>query len=305
MDSNLRVTCEVLTCCGTIMDCKSNFEAEDSSTSKKAAWITGIWRYLLWAVGLFNMVMDGIFIYKLWTTPGINKNYAYLMLSVTIASLLSEYVIFSPIINKLTANIRHWKDRTELLFFCSFAALISFWLEDLTTIYLYFRVDGVYDTEDLADVINLFSSVAAGLISGASMVLTACITFASVYGAFNENDSCFNRCCNCCRCVDTCTKMLDGPLGIVAIITIIGTAYGGYVAVKAIYLKDEVADGDEAPITDIFLGMMLAVSTLYLISFGTIRWKHSQLTNEEFRAKRDAWEEEMCEPHQSEVMERK
>jgi CO dehydrogenase/acetyl-CoA synthase alpha subunit len=79
----------------------------------------------------------------------------------------------------------------------------------------------VYDTEDFADVINLFSSAAAGVISGASMVLKACITFASAYGAFNKNESCFNRCCNCCRCVDTCTKMLDGPLGIVAIITIV------------------------------------------------------------------------------------
>jgi hypothetical protein len=55
------------------------------------------------------------------------------------------------------------------------------------------------------------------------------------------------------------------------------TVYGGYVAVKAIYLKEEATDSDEAPITDIFLGMMLVVSTLTYF----LPWKYSQLTNEE------------------------
>jgi hypothetical protein len=120
------------------MDCKANFEAEDCQENKKAAWISGVWRYILWFVGFINMILDIVFIHKLWTTPGIENKYAHLMLGVTIASLLCEYVIFGPLINKLTANIRHWKDRIEMLFFVSFAGLMSFWLEDMTTIYLYF-----------------------------------------------------------------------------------------------------------------------------------------------------------------------
>jgi hypothetical protein len=76
-----------------------------------------------------------------------------------------------------------------------------------------------------------------------------------------------------------------------------------YVAVKAIYLKEEVSESTEPPITDIFLVIMLLLSSLFFLSFAAIRWKYSRYTNEEFRAKRDEWEAENMGPQQPEEME--
>lgn len=218
------------------MDCKDNFEAKDNN--KTAAWITGIWRFLFWLVSVFNTVMDGFFIHKLFTAPDVdNRNhYAYLMLVVTITSFVSEHFAFSPIINTMIKNIENWKGRITLLTVCCISSTVSFWLEDFTTICLFFKIDGVYDTDNLADVINLFSSVAAGCINAASIIILNILYVAANIGALSAESNRFERCSLCKNCIledRWCNTTL--AFYIMLLLINIGTTY---VAIRGIYLKD-------------------------------------------------------------------
>jgi hypothetical protein len=180
MENNpiLNTVCASLTCCGCILDYKANFEGEPPSgddqqanEKQKFAWVLAIWRLVLVGVGLFNLAMDGIFIYSLWTDDTNDIIYAYYMLRASLLSLFSEYVIWGPIINEDIRLIRNWMDRLDVLGVCFLSALICFWIEDVSTIYLFFKVEGVFDRKSIADMMNLFASLAAGCLGLVSLLI--------------------------------------------------------------------------------------------------------------------------------------
>lgn len=158
------------------------------------------------------------------------------MLSVTVLSFISEHFAFSPVINVLIKNVENWQDRLNILTVCCFSSLVSFWLEDFTTIFLYFKIDGVYDTDDLADVLNLFSSVTAGCLSVVFIIILNILYIAAYTGAFSSEVNRSERWSNCKYCLLEVRWCNWSALFWFFSILINGATT--YIAVRSIYLKD-------------------------------------------------------------------
>lgn len=276
----LNAVCATVTCCGTIFDYKSNFQGRENEqrpeqgnngnnivssnhTGKhKFAWMLALWRVLLWGVAIFNVIMDGIFIGSLYTDKEVEKTYAHLMLGTSLLSIVSELFVYGPLINAYVKIIRDWKDRLEVLTLCFVSALVCYWVEDVTTIYLYFKVDGVYDTDNIADVINLFSSIIAGCISLLSLVILPVIVLAARFGAFDQDSTCCRRCCGVFACCLYVSFPNDDPqrelseeqkkeqrkseniMTALVAMAIVATVYPSYVAIFQIFLNGGVS-GEE------------------------------------------------------------
>ena len=184
------------------------------------------------------------------TDDEVEIYYAYYMLGASLLSLFSEYVIWGPIINEDIRIIRNWMDRLDVLGVCFLSALICFWIEDVSTIYLFFKVEGVFDRGSIADMMNLFASLAAGCLGLVSLLILPFFISAGKFGAFNKELSCGKRCCNCFDCLGfyclSSSQMTRQErkehrqkscgLFIVMIFAIIATAYPSYIAFFEIYL---------------------------------------------------------------------
>jgi Accessory gene regulator B. len=286
----LNAVCATVTCCGTILDYKSNFQGGENKQShpeqgdigndnvassaenagkNKSAWVLAIWRVFLWGVAFFNFIMDCIFIGSLYTDKNVQKTYAHLMLGTSLLSLVSETFVYGPLINEYIKIIRDWKDRLDVLTLCFVSALVCYWVEDVTTIYLYFKVDGVYDTENIADVINLFSSIIAGCISLVSLVILPLIILAARFGAFDQESTCYKRCSAVFACCLFISSPTDNPQRVISeeekkernkrenimialvVIAIIATVYPSYVAIFQIYLNQSVGGDDLISTVDV------------------------------------------------------
>lgn len=263
MENNpiLKTVCASLTCCGCILDYKANFEGETPSgddqqanEKQKFAWVLAIWRLVLVGVGLFNLVMDGILIHSLWTDDKDKIKYAYYMLGASLLSFFSDHVVWGPIINEEIRLIRNWMDRLDVLGVCFLSALICFWIEDVSTIYLFFKVDGVFDRDSISDMMNLVASIAAGCLGLLSLLILPFFIYGGKFGVFNKELSCGKRCCNCFDCLGFCClsssleqqrmtrqerkeqRQKSTIFFTVIIIAIITTAYPSYAAFFGILL---------------------------------------------------------------------
>ncbi|GFH56844.1 predicted protein [Chaetoceros tenuissimus] len=265
----LNAFCSSVTCCGCILDYKSIFDEdamspdnedgtnEQSSNERhRFAWILSIWRMILYGVGWFNIILDGFFIYELYTKDDVERKYAHWMLVASFLSLFSEHVIWTPIFNQYSKIIRNWRDRLDLLNTAFVSGLVSYWIEDVMTIYLFFKVDDVFDRDSVADMMNLFASIVAGCLGLVSLFVVPVISAAGDFGAFDQGLSYGKRGCACLDCSCYCCwyeSLLQSEMSeeerkerrkaketnfALVIGAIVATAYPSYVAVWEIYLGD-------------------------------------------------------------------
>jgi hypothetical protein len=197
-----------------------NANIEDNEIEKGIMKVTltlTIISYIIKAFDIVNLVFDGIFVTKLFSTDLADEikqvyndaynsatdtdnveeeseiaPYKFLMLVATIASCATS-MVFGPIVLKLIE--RYDPNRFDLTqvdmvtalrnsYYAHWAYIetSTFLLEDATTIYIYYLHEELIENADFADVANITTSLLSGVIS--SIIL--CYTLASLFREAKE-----------------------------------------------------------------------------------------------------------------------
>lgn len=232
-DPAVKTCCTLLSSCGLIRDFKSIYQTgkDETPTVSKLQTVTiFLTRILFKLVGIFNNIMDIIFVTKIAESDDENSKYAILMFVVTVIGFLNEHFVAGPYISSQTEIIRDRKDAFVVMATCCLSMLASFWLEDVITILIYFVDEKLYDGDDVNDVTNLFSSIIAGVIAFITAIILLFLWVAQHFGVFNEylpwNER-FQGCRDSFKFLNP-TRVGSAMIATLAVAGVIGPVYVGF-----------------------------------------------------------------------------
>lgn len=185
MSEALNFCTEILSFCGfgcDTVDFVTNNDPEDDSRLEKTC--AGIPRFL-WAVekvlllvDIANFIFDIIFTVKLFVVHHEPK------WGIVMAVALVVTFVTTMFIGKLLLNhIKHFQPSQTCVFrirkhpvyykYWSNIELSAFLLEDSTTIFLYWSVNGIFNRTNTFDVVNLYTSLTSGILSMVAYLITS------------------------------------------------------------------------------------------------------------------------------------
>lgn len=162
----LDLICSILSCGNAVINTADPLSKRENCLP--ILWLTI--EFLILGLDIANLVLDVFLIKGIFQDDTQDDIYA-IILSVAVGlALYGELVT-----KRLTYTIKEkWNDTTNYLIMMYLGALAIYAIEDVTVIYLFWKIDGIYDPSDPADVLNIFTSV----ISGASAIVGLFLTYA-------------------------------------------------------------------------------------------------------------------------------